>query len=108
MGKEIGPVSDGDGLAAISKSTGIDQFPHSAALETTPSKDLDLHRVRSLSGTTGILVVSRTTRPPQRFARPPTMSPSHSRLRTRRSQADLNGQSAEQARSKGVTKFASI
>jgi hypothetical protein len=53
MGSEIDLVSDGDGLAVIGNSTDVERFFLSAGLDTAPSKDLDLHRLWSYSGTGG-------------------------------------------------------
>jgi hypothetical protein len=54
MGSEIELVSDGDGLAVIGNSADVEGFFLSAGLDKAPSKDLDLHRLWSFSGTGGV------------------------------------------------------
>src|ERR1700722_16073124 len=53
MGSEIDLVSDGDGLALIGNSTDVERFLLSAGLDKAPSRNLDLHRLWSYSGTVG-------------------------------------------------------
>lgn len=53
MGSEIELVSDGGGLAVIGNSADVERFFLSARLDKAPSKDLDLHRLWSFSGTGG-------------------------------------------------------
>ena len=53
MGSEIDLVSDGGGLAVIGNSTDVERFFLSAGLDKAPSRDLDLHRLWSFSGTGG-------------------------------------------------------
>jgi hypothetical protein len=53
MGSEIDLVSDGDGLAVIGDSADVERFFLSAGLCKAPSRDLDLHRLWSFSGTAG-------------------------------------------------------
>src|SRR5258708_12789976 len=53
MGSEIDLVGDGGGLAVIGNSTDVERFFLSAGLNKAPSKDLDLHRLWSFSGTGG-------------------------------------------------------
>jgi hypothetical protein len=54
MGSEIELVSDGDGLAVIGNSADVERFFLSAGLDKAASKDLDLHRLWSFSGTGGV------------------------------------------------------
>ncbi|MBO3084753.1 hypothetical protein [Cellulomonas fengjieae] len=49
MGSEIELVSDGDGIAIIGSSTDIERFFLSAGLDRVPSKELDMHRLRSFT-----------------------------------------------------------
>ena len=53
MGSEIELVSDGGGLAVIGNSADVERFILSAGLDKAASKDLDLHRLWSFSGTGG-------------------------------------------------------
>ena len=53
MGSEIELVGDGDGFAVIGNSADVERFFFSAGLDKVPSKDLDLHRLWSFSGTAG-------------------------------------------------------
>ena len=53
MGSEVELVSDGDGLAVIGNSADVERFFLSAGLGKAPSRDLDLHRLWSFSGTGG-------------------------------------------------------
>ena len=53
MGSEIELVSDGEGLAVIGNSADVERFFLSAGLDKALSKDLDLHRLWSFSGTAG-------------------------------------------------------
>ena len=53
MNKEIQLISDNDGLAVIGNSTDVERFLLDQGLNGTPSKDLDLHRLRSVLGTGG-------------------------------------------------------
>ena len=53
MGSEVELVSDGDGLAVIGNSAHVERFFLSAGLGKAPSRDLDLHRLWSFSGTGG-------------------------------------------------------
>lgn len=56
MNNEIQLISDGDGLAVIGNPTDVERFLLDQGLDRTPSKDLDLHRLRSLAGTGGAAV----------------------------------------------------
>src|SRR3712207_3634376 len=47
MGSEIELVSDGRGLAVIGNAVDVERFFLSSGLDKTPSKSLDLHRLRS-------------------------------------------------------------
>lgn len=51
MGSEIELVSDGDGLVALGASADIERFFLSTGLDHAPSRELDLHRLWSFSGT---------------------------------------------------------
>lgn len=53
MGTEIELVRDGDGLAAIGRSTDVERFFLSTGLDQAPSRELDLHRLWSFAGTGG-------------------------------------------------------
>jgi hypothetical protein len=53
ISSEIELVSDGDGLAIIGNSADVERFLLSAGLEAAPSKELDLHRLWSSSGSAG-------------------------------------------------------
>jgi hypothetical protein len=56
MCNEIELVSDGDGLVVLGASADIEWFFHSTGLNQIPSRELDLHRLRSFSGTAGAAV----------------------------------------------------
>ncbi|TFD68212.1 hypothetical protein [Cryobacterium gelidum] len=51
MSSEIELVSDGDGLVAFGASADIERFLLSTGLDRAPSRNVDLHRLWSLSGT---------------------------------------------------------
>ena len=51
MGSEIELVSDGDGLVAIGAPADVERFFLSTGLDRAPSRDFDLHRLWSLTGT---------------------------------------------------------
>ena len=53
MSHEIELVSDGDGLSIIGAATDVERFMLSAGLNDVTSRELDLHRLRSFSGTGG-------------------------------------------------------
>lgn len=53
MRNEIELVSDGDGLSVIGAPADIERFMLSAGLDKVPSRELDLQRLRSCSGTGG-------------------------------------------------------
>lgn len=53
MGSEIELVSNGDGLAVIGHSTDVERFFLSSGLDRAPSRELNLHRLWSFSGTAG-------------------------------------------------------
>jgi len=53
MSNEIELVRDGDGLSVIGAPADIERFMLSAGLDNVPSRDLDLQRLRSFSGTGG-------------------------------------------------------
>ncbi|WP_200941120.1 hypothetical protein [Microbacterium sp. Root53] len=53
MSNEIELVSDGDGLSVIGAPADIERFMLSVGLDNVPSRDLDLRRLRSFSGTGG-------------------------------------------------------
>ncbi|GAA1733522.1 hypothetical protein [Microbacterium paludicola] len=53
MSNEIELVSDGDGLSVIGAPADVERFMLSAGLDKVPSRDLDLQRLRSFSGTGG-------------------------------------------------------
>lgn len=56
MSSEIELVSDGDGLAVIGHPTDVERFLLDQGLSLAPSREIDLHRVRSALGTGGALV----------------------------------------------------
>ena len=56
MGNEIELVSDGVGLAVIGESTDVERFLLDQGLDRVQSKDLDVHRLRSLLGAGGMAV----------------------------------------------------
>ncbi|WP_104194503.1 hypothetical protein [Cryobacterium sp. M25] len=51
MSSEIELVSDGDGLVALGAAADIERFLLSTGLDQAPSRELDLHRLWSFSGT---------------------------------------------------------
>src|SRR5215469_12610961 len=53
VGSEIELVSDGDGLAVLGNPADVERFFLSAGLDKALSRDLDLHRLWSFSGTGG-------------------------------------------------------
>ena len=53
MTHEIELVSDGDGLSVIGSATDVERFMLFAGLNGVPSRELDLQRLRSFSGTGG-------------------------------------------------------
>lgn len=56
MGSEIELVSDGDGLAVIGSAGDVERFFLHSGLDNLPSRNLDLHKLWSTSGTTGAAV----------------------------------------------------
>lgn len=56
MGSEIEMVSDGDGVAIIGNTSDVERFFLHSGLDKVPSKDLDLHKLWSASGTAGAAV----------------------------------------------------
>lgn len=56
MSNEIELISDGDGLAVIGHPTDVERFLLAEGLSLAPSRELDLHRVRSALNTGGALV----------------------------------------------------
>lgn len=53
---DIELVSDGEGIAVIGNPSDVDRFFLQSGLETLPSRDLDLHKIRSVSNTAGAAV----------------------------------------------------
>jgi hypothetical protein len=53
MDRGIDLVRDGDCLAVIGNSTDVDRFFLSTGLDRAPTKEIDLHRLSSFSGTAG-------------------------------------------------------
>lgn len=53
MSNEIELVSDGEGLAVIGGADDVERFMLSAGLDKVPSREIDLQRLRSFSGTGG-------------------------------------------------------
>lgn len=53
MSNEIELVSDGDGLSVIGAPADVERFMLSAGLDNVPSRELDLRRLRSFSGSGG-------------------------------------------------------
>ncbi|MHA6668541.1 hypothetical protein ACX3O0_06680 [Homoserinimonas sp. A447] len=51
MGNEIELVSDGDGLVALGASADVERFLLSTGLDQAPTREIDLHRLWSFSGT---------------------------------------------------------
>jgi hypothetical protein len=56
MGSEIELVSDGDGLAVIGNAGDVERFFLHAGLDTLPTRNLDLHKLWSVSGSAGAAV----------------------------------------------------
>ncbi|CAN5217663.1 hypothetical protein BH09ACT6_BH09ACT6_15400 [soil metagenome] len=56
MNSEIELVSDADGLVAIGAPDDVERFLFSAGLDRAPSRELDLHRLWSFSGTGGAAI----------------------------------------------------
>ena len=56
MTGEIELISDGDGLAVLGDSSDVERFFLSSGLSSAPSRDLDLRKLWSASGTTGAAV----------------------------------------------------
>ncbi|MFT4296862.1 MAG: hypothetical protein QM582_15775 [Micropruina sp.] len=53
MSRDIELISDGDGLAVIGNSSDIERFFLHTGLDQVPSRDLDLHKLWTASGTAG-------------------------------------------------------
>ncbi|MBS1698420.1 MAG: hypothetical protein JST25_08490 [Actinobacteria bacterium] len=51
MGSEIELVSDGDSLSVVGASTDVERFFLSTGLDRLPSRELDMQRLRSFTGT---------------------------------------------------------
>lgn len=56
MDSEIELVSDGDGLAVIGSTSDVERFLLHSGLDKAPSRNLDLHKLWSASGTAGAAV----------------------------------------------------
>lgn len=54
MSNEIELVTDGDGLAVIGDSADVERFLLDQGLSTVPSKELDVRRLSSFTGTSGM------------------------------------------------------
>ena len=56
MGSDIELVSDGDGLVVLGAAADVERFFLSTGLDQVPSRELDLHRLQSFTGTAGAAV----------------------------------------------------